>query len=279
MKASIIVSIIISAFFFQSCRSTKKITTAIAKKDTAATIVINPALPKVDSVDFAANIFQKVTANKINCEWFFAKLKVDYDDNSGQNNDINAQIKIRKDSVIWISISKKIVGITAEGIRVLITKDSIKVMDKIHNEITCRSISYLQDLTQLPFDFATMQDFILGNPVFFSNHIVYYKQSGNQTQALSTGAVFKHLITIDTASNQILHSKLDDADLQKNRTCDITFNNYENNNGRVFATERDIVITEKSKLAIHLRYKQYSFDQPQNFPFTVPKSYKLIQKN
>src|SRR6195952_1114190 len=267
----IVIALITATISFQACRSTKKITTAIAKKDTSETVVINPTVVKVDSVDYTLNIFKKVNANKIDCQWFFAKIKVDYDDNSGQNNDATAYIHLKKDSLIWISLTGTL-GI--EGFRVLVTKDSIFVMNKLKKLIQKRAISYLQDVTKLPFDFATLQDFILGNPVFFSNNITSYRRSDATIQATSVGDIFKHFITIDTATNQILHSKLDDVNPQKNRTCDITFLNYEKNNGRLFATDRDITVTEKSKLDIHMRFKQYNFNEPQSFPFNIPKSYK-----
>ncbi len=263
-------------FLLVACRSTKKITTAIEKKDTSVVVVIPPkpmehiATP-IDSVDIRKVIYDKVYSNKIDYEWFSAKIKVDYDDNSGENNDATAYIHLKKDSLIWISLTGTL-GI--EGFRVLVTKDSIFVMNKLKKQIQKRAIAYLQDVTQLPFDFATLQDFILGNPVFFSNNITSYRQSDATIQAMSVGSIFKHFITIDTATNQIMHSKLDDVDPQKNRTCDITFFNYEKNSGKMFATDRDITVTEKSKLDIHLRFKQYNFNEPQSFPFNIPKSYK-----
>ena len=54
----------------------------------------------------------------------------------------------------------------------------------------------------------------------------------------------------------------------------IKMKNLIKNNGKIFATDRDISVTEKSKLDIHLRFKQYNFNETQSFPFTVPKSYK-----
>lgn len=255
-----------------ACRSTKKITTAIAKKDTSAVVIIPPKMgTPVDSIDMSKVIYDKINANKIDCEWFTGKIKVDYDDNSGQSNDATANIRLKKDSLIWISLTGAL-GI--EGFRVLVTKDSIFVMNKLKKLIQKRAVSYLQDVTQLPFDFETLQDFILGNPIFFSNNITSYRQSEATIQAMSVGSIFKHLITFDTATNQILHSKLDDVNPQKNRTCDITFSNYEKNNGKVFATDRNITVTEKSKLDIYLRFKQYTFNEPQSFPFNIPKSYK-----
>lgn len=275
MKSVKLYIVVIAAITgFASCRSTKKINTAITKKDSISTVIIVP--PKIDSAAMKLAILKKVYANKLDWEWFSAnKVKADYDDNSGDNNNLNLSIKIRKDSVIWVSITKKVLGIDFEGLRILATKDSVKILNKQDKVIQYRSIAYLQEITKLPFNFSTLQDLLLGNPIFFTDNIVSFKYFDQKVQALSIGDLFKHLITVDTTNNNILHSKLDDVDLTKNRTCDITFSEYENKNGKLFSTDRNITVTEKSKLDIHLNFKQYSFNEPQTFPFTIPKSYKV----
>ena len=68
-----------------------------------------------------------------------------------------------KDSAIWLS-ANAILGI--EAMRVLITRDSVKLLDKLNKVYTARSVDYLQDLTSLPLDLPTLQDLIIGNAVF-----------------------------------------------------------------------------------------------------------------
>ena len=140
-----------------------------------------------------------------------------------------------------------------------------------------RGINYLQELTQLPFDFQTMQDLVVGNPVFTDSNIVSYKvNNNNELLVLMTGNIFKHLITLDNTNYRIIHSKLDDVDASRNRTCDITFNDYDNAAGLPFSTKRKISVAERSKLDINLDFKQYSFNQPITFPFSIPKNYKRL---
>lgn len=264
----------VAIVFFASCKSTKKITTAINKKDTAAPVVVQEK--EADKTNaMKEEILKKIQSNKIDYEWFWAKIKADYDDNSGENNNFNVMVKMKKDSIIWLSITKKVLGIDFEGMRVLVTKDSVKLLNKQDKAVQYRSIAYLQELTQLPFDFNTLQDLILGNPIFFTSNIVSLKQNDQQVLALSVGDLFKHLITVDIVNGYVAHSKLDDVNIVRNRTCDITFFDYETKKGKMFSTNRNITVTEKSKLDIHLNYKQYSFNEPQTFPFNVPKNYDI----
>jgi hypothetical protein len=41
-----------------------------------------------------------------------------------------------------------------------------------------------------------------------------------------------------------------------------------------FSTFRKITVTEKNKLDIEMEYKQYGFNEPLSYPFTIPKNYK-----
>jgi hypothetical protein len=71
-----------------------------------------------------------------------------------------------------------------------------------------------------------------------------------------------------------MHSKLDDVDVARNRTADITYGDYENNNGVPFSTYREITVSEKNKLDIHLNFKQYEFNKDLPITFTIPSNYK-----
>ena len=72
-----------------------------------------------------------------------------------------------------------------------------------------------------------------------------------------------------------MHSKLDDINVARNRTADITYDEYENNNGLNFSTYREVTVSEKNKLDIKLNYKQYEFNKELQIVFSIPKNYKL----
>ena len=71
-----------------------------------------------------------------------------------------------------------------------------------------------------------------------------------------------------------MHSKLDDVDMLRSRTCDISFGSYDLVDGRQFAKYRLISVSEKSKLDIYMDFKESSFNDPLKYSFNVPKNYK-----
>ena len=261
---------------FSACRSTKKLHQAIVKKDTTA-VLPSAEVVKLptheDTVRMANEVLGNVEKKRISFKTFSAKIKVDYTNAKGKQPDFVANIRMLKDSVIWISLSNDI-GI--EGIRALISKDSIKMIDKLANTYQVRPLSHIQELAQLPFTFADIQEILVGNPIFFSkDSITSFSNGLNGYSILSYTALFKNLLTI-AADFSVTKSKLDDNDPALNRTCDLIYGDYENKNGVFFSTQRQITISQKNKLDVQLKFKDYKFNEELTYPFTVPKKFKRI---
>lgn len=254
-----------------SCRSTKKIQTAITKRDTVA-VVNTPAGAdkKNDTIQWISSALSKIDSNRIDFRTFSAKVNVDYSGSDGKKYNVNANIRMYKDSAIWVAVNA-LLGIDA--MRLYITKDSVKLLNKLDKTYTERSVDYLQEVTSLPLNLKTLQDLIIGNPVFFDSNVVSYSTSNNHIVMLSLGDLFKNLLTLDQNDKTLLHSKLDDKDPARNRTADLTYGDYEAKKGPWFSTKRRIVVAEKNRLDIKLDFKQYDFNQDVSFPFSVPKNY------
>ncbi len=255
------------------CRSAKKIQTAITKTktDTTQMILVNNA--HADSVAVIHDLMGKLNSNRIaNFNTFSAKVKVNYRDKEGEQPELTVFIRMKKDSVIWISVNATI--FSYEALRVLITPDSVIVLNKKDKIVQYRSVNYLKDLVDLPFDFYTLQDLLLGNPVYLDSNVVSYKKNDQSITLMSAGPLFKHLLSITNNDFLLQHSKLDDADPLRNRTADLTYTGYENANGVKFATERRVSVSEKGKLDVDMNFKQYSFNETLSYPFSVPKNFK-----
>ncbi len=254
-----------------ACRPVKKVQrigAVISTKDTVGAVTNHAA--GVDSASIIRNIIGTVNKQRINFKTFSAKVKMDYDGSEG-NGQATVYLRMQKDSIIWLSLTGAF-GI--EGFRVIITKDSVKLMNKLEKVVQYKSISYLQNLTHVPVNFYDMQAILIGNPVYLDSNILSYKYNDNNLLILMAGSIFKNLLTLDKNNLQLLHSKLDDVDPAKNRTADFTFDNYEKAGNYNFSTQRKVSVAEKARLDIDLEFKQYNFDEPESFPFNIPKSYK-----
>ena len=257
---------------FTSCRSTKKLQTVISKRDTLQVPVVNPNVDrKADSIRILKEIYAAVESNRIDFKTFSAKVKVDFEGKDGKKNDFNANIRVIKDSVIWISINA-LLGI--EAFRVLITPDSVKVMNRLDKIVQLRSVSYLQEVARIPFSFKELQELLIGNPIYLDSNMLSYRREPSGITVVSVGNLFKHFLTVGTNGYLPIQSKLDDVNPARTRTCYIGYGDYQNKNNKRFSAFRKITVVESSKLDIEMQFKQIDFNVDLNMPFTIPRNYK-----
>ncbi|MFM7709808.1 MAG: DUF4292 domain-containing protein [Ferruginibacter sp.] len=229
-------------------------------------------LSEADSIQMVESAYSQLIGYKKSFGTFQAKTKIESSGAKGKNPDVTALIKIKQDSAIWISLTATILNV--EVYRVLITKDSLVLMNKQDKEVQYRSITYLQELIQAPFDYQTLEDLIVGQPVFLSDSVINFGKSTNALSMTLLGDFFKHLITWNPATGELLQSKLDDIDLSRNRTIYMQYDKHENRDGFVFARERRLFASEKNTLEVFLEFKSYEWGIPLSIQFNVPKNYK-----
>jgi Domain of unknown function (DUF4292) len=270
MKQLIYLLIGIFSIAVVGCHATKKIQTVIPKIDSVKTVVGDT---REDSLRFIKTALTGIEKNRIEFKTFSGKIKVDYWDKDGKGPDLTVFVRIEKDSMIWLSINATV--FSYEAFRVLITPDSVKLINKKDKVVQLKSVKYLEEMAKLPFDFSIFQNIIIGNPVFLDSNIISYDQQSNTIALLSIGELFKNLITLSSDTYLIQHIKLDDVNVARNRTCDLSYSNYNGSAGMPFATFRRITLAEKGKLDVQMEFKQFSFNESLNFPFTIPKNYTV----
>lgn len=268
MKIQSLLFFVIS-FFWLSCRTTKQINKVIQPKPNPVDATLLKA--REDSIQQVTEHYRLLQAQKIDFNTFQSKIKIESFGVNGKNQDITAVIKMVKDSAIWVSLSATILSV--EVYRVLIKPDSVILLNKQEKEVQFRSLDYLQEITQIPFDFHTLQDFILGNPIFTGDSIQSYRKLESQELMSTLCPPFKHLITLSGDKRQLTHSKLDDLDVTRSRTADITYDDYGFFDNMPFSTVRKISVSEKNKLDLYFTFKQPEFNKPLSIVFNIPKHY------
>src|SRR6476660_8702296 len=85
-------------------------------------------------------LLTKAAGTQIDFQWFSGKAKMDYDDGKKTQN-FTANIRMRRDSVIWVAITS-LMGI--EVARIMITRDSIDMLDRLHKERIKKPFNFLE---------------------------------------------------------------------------------------------------------------------------------------
>ena len=264
--------VIIAVLFFcmlAGCRTTKKISKVIAPRDSSY-VKINTSV--ADSIILLKKTIADFKNTFIDFKTFSSKIKVDIEDSKGKQPDLTAVVRIIKDSAIWISVSATFLNF--EVYRVFIDKKRVILVNKQDKEVQYRTLDYLQEVTQIPFDYKTVENLLIGNPVFYTDNILSFRKNENYITLLTLGEYFKHLLTLSADTKTLVYSKLVDIDVFRNRTADISYTDYDNVDGFNFSNSRHIAVSEKTKLDIKLRFKQVEFNKDLSVSFNIPRNYK-----
>lgn len=268
MMKELLLIIFLASLGVAGCRSTKEIGKVIQPKDTSA-VVVNKT--SEDSLAHANEVLAAFDSNYIHFNTFSAKIKAEVEDKNGKQPDLSVVVRMQRDRAIWISISATFLSV--EVYRIYITPDSVILLNKQDREVQYRSLDYLQEVTQIPFNFKTLQEMLVGNPVFFDTSNVSIRTTEQYITLSHIGEFFKHLLTLEKNSKVMLYSKLDDVDVMRNRTATISYSEHEQINGKSFPTFRHISIAEKNKMDLKLKYRQVEFNKELSLNFNIPKNY------
>ncbi len=137
----IVALFLIGSSTFLSCKKTAVISQPNTVAIKEAVVDFRPA-----SIDFV---------------YLSTKTKLEYVE-SNSSDQFALSMRIRKDSVIWLSIGKA--GI--EGVRGLLRPDSVFVLDKLKNDSYSYDVTYLQNLIQSNLSYNNIQNLLVGDLVF-----------------------------------------------------------------------------------------------------------------
>ncbi len=107
------------------------------------------------------SVFECIAAQAMHPEWLSCSALIDFE-NDGFSIKVNANIRYRRDSVIWMNVSK----MGFEVARVLITTDSVYVLNQLDKTCTIRGLDYLRETVGLPTNFKNLENLLLGAPVW-----------------------------------------------------------------------------------------------------------------
>ena len=223
---------------------------------------------RLDSALMVKGIVNNITKTKIRFKTMNAKLKMDYETSKDKDSYI-ANLSILKDSGMYITI-RGAMGVI--GLKAFINKDSIFLTYPLSKKTERHPLSYLQEVIKIPLNYQTIEDLVVGNPIFMDSiDIVSYKVINERLQISLVGKLFKNLIILSEDNTKLVQLKLDDMDASKHRTCDINYSQHSLVNNLQFPLYRTISINAQTKLDIGMEIKEFNFDEPLKYTFSVPK--------
>jgi hypothetical protein len=230
-------------------------------------------------------LFDSVLANQFNFEWLSAKAEVEYTDRENNPESFDVNIRMKKDSVIWISVTP-LLGI--EAVRVLITPDSMKIMNRLRKTYIARDLSFLDDMLKAHINFEIMQAVLVGN--------YFPYQKNEKLKSVYDDSTFVILSTLNKHQTKRIaeekdpnkpiiqdfwidgHYKINRSQItddRHDRTLEAEYNDFIDVDSQHFPQNILVTVKAQSPLRIKVRYNKVTSGEPQTIPFTVPEKYEL----
>ena len=230
------------------------------------------SIEKLKKKPTASSLVTHLQSREIRSEWLTAKAKLHYEDDL-QTMNATLTLRMRKDSIIWMSIRKYAV----EAARVKITPDSVFVINRLEKSFAIIPLDLLEEQYSIPANFTNLESLIRGGIPFDSKQLrlldigqQFYSISNDEDAILSTN------VQIDR--EELLLKKV------KVRASDKLFNmsleDYaEMEDKQIFSYLRQIEIVSKTlgQVSCHLNFSKVEFAIPKNIRFEIPEKYTRVE--
>ncbi|MEM9325764.1 MAG: DUF4292 domain-containing protein, partial [Bacteroidota bacterium] len=223
--------------------------------------------------DSLVNFNRDLAVDYFSFEFMQARAKIRYADGKQSVNAV-ANIRIKKDSLIWMSVGK--VGI--EGARLLINPDSVLIIDKLNRKYITYGFEELSQKFDFDIDYHLVESVVLGNLIYPYEREKVEKTEGflKYDQQLEN-FLFNNFIGTETKKLE----KLQVEDVTTKNTISVNYSDFQEINQEVFPFSIDASINyvEKSKKNIDITIgfsRAQIGSQPLSFPFRAPSKYRRI---
>ncbi len=235
-------------------------------------VVTPPPVVPPPVANKTVNPIDVIRAQQLNFNTFSAKADAALDID-GQKFDVTLTIRIAQDKKIWVSVVKNIL-VSFELARVLITPDSILMIDKWNNVYLKKPFSFIHTYGGKQFNYKTLESLLIGNAL---PEILNDKNTALQTQSDNTtlsgslqNVMYKLLLGPSKRVTQLNLSNPAEA-----QTLQVANREFTQSGNKIVPSQIDIQSAIKSKkIQVNLQYTRVDFDQQLEYPFNIPESYK-----
>ncbi len=228
-------------------------------------------------------LYQKMEKSHQDFSFLSAKLGVSYNKGKKEPIQFRAQMRLKNDSIIWMSI---IPAMGIEAARVVLTTDSVKLLNRMKKNYVLGGYHLLDSLMHTSINYDVLQSLLLGNSVSYpltdssvsvdrQQYLLTMKMKIPTNNTLSGDHFLTQKIWLDPDSFNIKELYLSESGM-KGKDLQVFYDEYQNINGITIPLKMQIIIHAKEKISIRITYKKTEINVPHGFPFIIPSKFKKL---
>lgn len=233
-------------------------------------------------------LIQQMKANEFKFDTFSAKSVISVTQDNKKTT-FKSNIRIKKDSAIWISITP-LFGI--EMARVLITVDTVKLIDRLEKKYFIGDYEYINKRFNVDLEYEVLEAILLGNSIAFefdekvkfsTDKEDYYLGNLQKRKAKKADEKPKKIekekeevISLWINQNSFKLDKFIFSDLTADRFILGEYKNFMEIEDQLIPEYLRFELQSSQPAEVELQYSRVSLNQPLKFSFNISSKYEKI---
>lgn len=227
---------------------------------------------QIETQSNTQNSIEKYYNNKVAFSTLYLKSDIHYD-NGKQSHNVTAEIKIKNDEQILVSI--RFLGITMA--KAMITPSTVSYYEKMNNTFYEGDFSALSQMLGTELDYYKVQNMLLGRAIDDLKIGKYTEKLVDQTIQLSdeNNSKLRKSFLLDATTYLLKNQEIEQP--SESRKIQIDYTNHATYNEATLPMRIFIkTIQYKGTTEINFEYKSVTFNEELSFPYSIPNDYKRI---
>jgi len=233
-------------------------------------------------------LLSQLDEHELKFDSFKAKFSIHYAKGSKKSS-FKGNIRIKRDSLIWMSIAP-ILGI--EMARILITPDSVKVIDRQHKSYFVEDFTYVNRFLNNALDFDMLQAFLLGNDFSFYEKANWkvnidgglYRLATDNRRKLKKYVKQNQISEIpiqktwlDPRTFKIKKVMIKEIRDSKNRKLTAEYDNFYVIGKQLFPLHAQYNVKTNDNIDVILDYSKVALNDDLKYPFRISSKYQRVR--
>lgn len=215
----------------------------------------------------------EVVIDKIDFEYMTTRTKFKYK-NGDDKTKATARMRIKRDSIIWFSLTP---GVGIEAARGIITQDSLILMDRVNKEAYYFSFDSLSRKFDFDFSYNLFQSVLIGDLPFERERMDVVTKMNNDILIAQQEGPLTINNRIDEKTGRLKNLRA--RTMENENTLEIRYNEFKPLNEKAFANKALMILTyflegKKEQATVDLEHNRVQIEEgPLQFPFSIPARY------